>query len=74
MDFSEILKIVEVVIIPITAFLVKEIFDVKKDLAEMKVYCAKTYVNNACLVRLEQKLDDLRYLFIKISLNDKEKD
>lgn len=68
MDWDNLFKIVEVVIIPVTAFLIREIQGCRRDLAEYKVYVAQNYASGAHLLRLEVKIDELKDLFIRYGI------
>lgn len=70
MDWDIIMKIVEVVIVPITAFLIREIQRAQKDLAEYKVYVAQNYATGSHLIRLEVKIDELKDLLMRCRLEE----
>ena len=70
MDWDVIMKIVEVVIVPITAFLIREIQKCRADLAEYKVYVAQNYANGSNLMRLEVKIDELKDLLMRCRLEE----
>ena len=68
MEWDNLFKIVEVVIIPVTAYLIREIQGCRRDLSEYKVYVAQNYASGAHLLRLEVKIDELKDLFIRYGI------
>jgi hypothetical protein len=70
MDWDVIMKVVEVVIIPITAFLIREIQKAQKDLVEFKLHVAQNYATSAHLMRLEVKIDELKDLLMRCRLEE----
>lgn len=70
MDWSDIFRLIEVVIIPVTAFLIREIQNCRKDLADYKVYVAQNYASGSHLLRLEVKIDELKDLMLRCRLEE----
>lgn len=68
MEWNFLFKLAEAVIIPLTAFLMREIQVCRKDLADYKVCVAQTYATEKHLVRLEVKIDELKDLIIRSKL------
>lgn len=73
MEWDYLFRIIEVVIVPMTAFLIREIQSCRRDLSEYKVYVAQNYASGSHLVRLEVKIDELKDLFVRYSLSAGEK-
>ena len=65
MDWNDIFRLIEVVIIPVTAFLIREIQNCRKDLSDYKVYVAQNYASGSHLLRLEVKIDELKDLMLR---------
>ena len=70
MNWNDIFRLIEVVIIPITAFLIREIQNCRRDLADYKVYVAQNYASGSHLLRLEVKIDELKDLMLRCSLEE----
>lgn len=70
MDWNDIFRLIEVVIIPVTAFLIREIQNCRKDLSDYKVYVAQNYVSGSHLLRLEVKIDELKDLMLRCRLEE----
>lgn len=70
MDWETLIKIVEVVIIPVTAFLIREIQRCRTELSEYKVFVAQNYATGAHLTRLEIKIDELKDLLMRCRLEE----
>lgn len=68
MDWENVFRIIEVVIIPITAFLIREIQTCRQELSDYKVYVAQNYASGAHLLRMEVKIDELKDLFVRYSI------
>ncbi|CCZ21411.1 unknown [Acetobacter sp. CAG:977] len=70
MDWNDIFRLIEVVIIPVTAFLIREIQNCRKDLSDYKVYVAQNYASGSHLLRLEVKIDELKDLMLRCRLEE----
>ncbi len=70
MNWNDIFRLIEVVIIPITAFLIREIQNCRRDLADYKVYVAQNYASGSHLLRLEVKIDELKDLMLRCRLEE----
>lgn len=72
MDWDTLIKLVEIVILPLIAFLWREIQAVRGDLdglerefRDHKVHVAQTYATASALLRLEGKIDELKDLLLR---------
>ncbi len=70
MEWSGLFRLIEVVIVPVTAFLIREIQNCRKDLADYKVYVAQNYASGSHLLRLEVKIDELKDLMLRCRLEN----
>lgn len=70
MDWNDIFRLIEVVIIPVTAFLIREIQNCRKDLSDYKVYVAQNCASGSHLLRLEVKIDELKDLMLRCRLEE----
>lgn len=70
MDWNDIFRLIEVVIIPVTAFFIREIQNCRKDLSDYKVYVAQNYAPGSHLLRLEVKIDELKDLMLRCRLEE----
>ena len=70
MEWSGLFRLIEVVIVPVTAFLIREIQNCRKDLADYKVYVAQNYASGSPLLRLEVKIDELKDLMLRCRLEN----
>lgn len=64
MSFETIIQIISVLVVPLVAFLYKEISSAKKDLSEFKTKVAEEYAPRDEIKRIEDKLDNLYQLIL----------
>ena len=73
MEWDYLFRFIEIVIVPATAFLIREVQSCRRDLGEYKVYVAQNYASGAHLLRMEVKIDELKDLLVRYSLTPGEK-
>ena len=58
-------KLITGILIPVIFFLLSEIETLRSDLKDFQIQVARDYAKNEVIVRIEQKLDDIRNLVIQ---------
>ena len=64
MEFDGIIKIVEVLVIPILAWIIREISGLKKEFFEFKAEVERDFSRKEEFIRLEDKIDNLTQLIM----------
>lgn len=64
MEIDGIIKIVEVLIIPILAWIIREISGLKKEFFEFKAEVERDFSRKEEFIRLEDKIDNLTQLIM----------
>ena len=64
MSFDTIIQIISVLVVPLVAFLYKEISSVKKEVSDFKTKVAEEYAPRDEIKRIEDKLDNLYQLIL----------
>lgn len=79
MDWDNLIKLAEIVIVPLIGFLWKRIEKSENDLKELKhemhdheVRAAEKYATIAYVQRIEVKFDELKNLILSLSVGGKE--
>jgi predicted transglutaminase-like protease len=64
MELDGIIKIVEVLVIPILAWIIREISSLKKEFFEFKAEVERDFSRKEEFIRLEDKIDNLTQLIM----------
>lgn len=64
MELDGIIKIVEVLVIPILAWIIREISGLKKEFFEFKAEVEREFSRKEDIIRIEQKFDNLYQLIM----------